>query len=75
MNCNEIFRKNVINLRRQQNLTKEQMAKILGISAQTLSRLEAGERVRMNAGMLVRFCDRFDLSADDCLLRALETVR
>ena len=75
MNCNEIFRKNVITLRRQQNLTKEQMAKILGISVQTLSRLEAGERVRMNAGMLVRFCDRFDLSADDCLLRTLETVR
>lgn len=72
MDPNEIFRRNVIYLRRAHGLTKGQMAEILGISIGTLSRLESGERVRLNAGMLVRFCDRFDLSADNCLLRELE---
>lgn len=74
MGPNEIFRQNVIYLRRVHGLTKSQMAAILGISARTLSRLEAGEPVRMNAGMLIRLCDHFGLPADTCLRKLPEAA-
>ena len=72
MDPNENFRQNVIYLRKTHGLTQRQMAQILGIGIGTLGRLEAGKVVRMNAGMLIRLCDYFDLSADNCLRKLPE---
>lgn len=67
------FCHNVAFMREKENMTKKEMAQILGISVDTLRKIEAGDpKVRTNAGMLCKFCNRFEISADAVLSTKLQ---
>ena len=66
---------NIRYLRNKHNLSRKEMASIIGISVSTLHRLEAGETgVRMHCVMLNRMCDHFNVSADVMLRERLEAL-
>ena len=66
--CKENFCQNLRHLRKVHNMTQKEMAQIIGISANTLGRLErCEERVRLNSVILCRVCDHFQLSVDEML--------
>lgn len=61
----QYFTQNIRYLRRKHQLTQDGMAKIMGISASTLRRLENNDpHVKIHCVMLTRTCDHFDISAD-----------
>lgn len=67
------FSENIYYHRMKNNLTQQEMAKILGISVRTLSRLERGNQtVRIHSRMVLDFCDRLGISADELLLKCME---
>lgn len=62
------FCQNIRHLRQVHNLTQRQMAQLLGISVNTLGRMERCEAaVRIHSGILCRVCDCFDVSSDALL--------
>ena len=66
---------NIRYIRNKHNLSRKEMASIIGISVSTLCRLDAGETgVRMHCVMLNRVCDYFNLSADVILRERLEKL-
>lgn len=69
----ENFRYNVRLIRQKSRLTKKKMAEILGISVQTLTRMERYDpSVRVHSGMVCRFCNYFEISSDVVLSTRLQ---
>lgn len=69
----ENFRYNVSFIRQKQRITKKKMAEILGISIQTLTRMERYDpKVRIRSGMICRFCNYFEISSDVVLRTRLQ---
>ena len=58
------FRDNLQHLRATRNMTQEQLAMLLGVSRQSVSKWEA-ERAYPEMGKLLRLCDMFDCSLDE----------
>ena len=59
---------NICYMLKERQISKKEMAQILGISVDTLHRIERGiPTVRVHTGMLYRFCDYFQISADTVL--------
>ena len=63
------FCQNLRHLRKVYTMTQEEMAGILGVSVNTLGKIERCEpAVRIHCGMLCRVCGHFRISADELLL-------
>lgn len=61
-----IFCENIRALRAARRLSKREMAKVIGVSAATLNRLERGScPPHLSAGVLLRLSDAFGISTDD----------
>ena len=58
------FRDNLQHLRATRNMTQEQLAMLLGVSRQSVSKWEA-ERAYPEMDKLLKICDLFDCSLDD----------
>ena len=64
----DVICKNIYFLRMQYSLTQKDMADILGISINSLRKLENGSIPRtFRAGAICRLCNHFQLSADAVL--------
>ena len=63
------FCQNLRHLRKVHDLTQREMAEIVGVSVNTLGRMERCENtVRVHCAMVCRVCDRFQISAGELLL-------
>lgn len=63
------FSDNIYYLRKLHNLTQREMARILGVSVGTLSRLEKGDdTVRVYGRIVLRICERFGVTAEELLV-------
>lgn len=67
------FCKNVKFLRENNNLSKKEMAKILGIGIGSLTKLEKGEiPERMGANVIINICDYFHILPNklfECIIK------
>lgn len=62
------FCKNIHYIRTYYHLTQQQMCRILGISPNTLHKIElGGGNVRLSTDMLCKLCDYFQISGDAVL--------
>ena len=69
----ENFRHNIIYIRKQNRLTQHAMARLLGISPQTLGRIERSELPpQLGTDILVATANRFEIPLTDLLLRHLD---
>lgn len=67
-----IFTKNIIYLRNKNNLSKKEMAKLIGIGTGSLNKLEKGEiPERMSVEVVFEICNAFGLHPCD-LFRDIE---
>ena len=67
------FCKNLCYLQQVHDLTKKEMAEILGVSASTYRKIERCEdSVRLHCGMVSRVQSYFQISADDLLMKDIE---
>lgn len=66
------FCKNVVTLRKRHSLSKKKMAKILGIGAESLNKLENGiVPKRMDCIVLIKLSAVFGISIDELLSDSL----
>jgi len=64
---------NVCFMRKERAMKKKEMAQILEISVQTLTRMERYDpKVRIRSGMICRFCNYFEISSDVVLRTRLQ---
>lgn len=69
------FCKNLCCLRLVYGLTKKEMAEILGVSVSTYRKIERCEdSVRLHSGMVSRVHVRFQISADDLLMKEIHRM-
>ncbi len=69
----EIFMKNVSLLRKNNGLTKKEMAKIIGISTATLNKIEGGDfPPRLSANVLIRIYHKFGIFPSKLLSKIIE---
>lgn len=57
------YNEKLVKLRKEHGFTQEQLAEMIGVSRQAISRWEAGETVP-EAALLIRLCDVYHVSAD-----------
>ena len=68
----ETFVHNITWLRTHYGISMKAMAKIMGISVQTLRKVEQGEKSkRINAEVLIKLCDYFQCHADELIRRKM----
>ncbi|MDO4538371.1 MAG: helix-turn-helix transcriptional regulator, partial [Coriobacteriales bacterium] len=58
------FRDNLQHLRATRNMTQEQLAMLMGVSRQSVSKWEA-EKAYPEMDKLIKLCDLFDCTLDD----------
>jgi len=63
---NNYIGENIRNLRRQKNITQEELSEYLNVTFQTISKWERGENLP-DINMLVALANYFDVSTDELL--------
>lgn len=71
---NNNFKENLRKIRKENNLSQEQLADELGVSRQAISKWESGSAYP-EMDKIIALCDKFDLNIDDLLHKDIKEVR
>ena len=64
---NDRMGQNILHLRRKQNLSQTDFARLAGIDTHLLDAVEKGTLFEMDADVLMKICSYFDISMQDLL--------
>lgn len=70
---NSKFINNLKKIRKNNNLSQEQLAEILGISRQAISKWESGSAYP-EMEKIIQLCEKFNVNIDDLLHKDIEEI-
>ena len=71
---NNQFSENLKKIRKEQNLSQEELADELGVSRQAISKWESSQAYP-EMDKIIMLCDKFNLNIDDLLHRDIKEVK